>query len=59
MGKIKGTKGRIAGKTKRLVGEILGDPELHDEGKTQEQEARKESDKPDLIKPLGNLDKLT
>jgi uncharacterized protein YjbJ (UPF0337 family) len=57
MGKIKGAKDEIAGKTKRLVGEILGDQKLDDEGKTQQHEGRKEGEKP--VKPLGNLDQLT
>ncbi len=59
MARVKGVKDKLAGKTKRLAGEILGDQKLHDKGKTQEQEGRKESEKPSDIKPLGNLDRLT
>ncbi len=57
MTKIKGAKDELAGKTKRLVGEVLGDQKLHDEGKEQEKQGREDVDKP--IKPLGNPDQLT
>ena len=63
MSKIKGAKDEIAGKAKRLVGEILGDQKLDDEGKAQHRQGREESSKPNekpgKIKPLGNLDRLT
>jgi uncharacterized protein YjbJ (UPF0337 family) len=57
MAKIKGVKDEIAGKTKRVVGEILGDQKLDDEGKAQERQGREDAEKP--VKPLGNLDQLT
>jgi uncharacterized protein YjbJ (UPF0337 family) len=57
MTKIKGAKDELAGKTKRLVAEVLGDQKLHDEGKEQEKQGSEDVDKP--IKPLGNLDQLT
>lgn len=47
MPKVKSVKDELAGKTKRLVGEILGDQKLHDEGKAQEQEGREvDAEKP-------------
>jgi uncharacterized protein YjbJ (UPF0337 family) len=57
MAKVKGPKDELAGKTKRLVGEVLGDQKLHDEGKEQEKQGRDDVEKP--IKPLGNLGQLT
>jgi uncharacterized protein YjbJ (UPF0337 family) len=57
MGKVKQVKDELAGKTKRLVGEVLGDQKLDDEGKAQEREGRKEAERP--VKPLGNLDQST
>jgi uncharacterized protein YjbJ (UPF0337 family) len=57
MAKIKGIKDELTGKLKRLVGEVVGDQKVHDEGKAQEQQGRQDAEKP--IKPLGNLDQLT
>ena len=59
MSKVGGVKKKIAGKTKRFAGEVLGDQTLHDEGKDQEQQGCKEIEEAGGIKPLGNLDKLT
>ena len=63
MNKVKTIGNEIAGKAKRLTGEVLGDQKLHEEGKTQEQEGRKDSGKAGKkagrIKPLGNIDQLT
>ncbi len=59
MSKAEGVKNKVAGKAKRLVGEVLGDQALHDEGKEQEREGDKDLDKAGRVKPLGNLDKLT
>ena len=59
MSKAEGVKNKIAGKTKRLVGEVLGDQTLHEEGKDQERQGDKEFGEQGGIKPLGNLDKLT
>lgn len=42
MPKANGVRNEIAGKTKRLVGEVFGDQKLHDEGEAREQEGRKE-----------------
>ena len=57
MARINGAKDELAGKAKRLVGEIVGDQKLHDEGKAQQEQGREETEKP--VKPLGNLDQLT
>ena len=59
MAKAKSVKNEVAGKVKRLVGEVLGDQKLHDEGNAQERQGRKERNDPADIKPFGNLDKLT
>jgi uncharacterized protein YjbJ (UPF0337 family) len=59
MAKVKSVKNEVAGKAKRLVGEVLGDQKLHDEGNAQERQGRKERNDPPDIKPFGNLDKLT
>lgn len=59
MGKTKGLKQRIAGKTKQAVGEIIGDQDLHDEGKAQAERGRDEQDKPSELNPLKKLKQLT
>jgi uncharacterized protein YjbJ (UPF0337 family) len=59
MTKAKGVKDEIAGKAKRVIGEVIGDQKLDDEGKAQERDGRKESEETDGAKPLGNLDQLT
>ncbi|MCK1514142.1 CsbD family protein [Bradyrhizobium sp. 190] len=59
MAKAKSVKNEIAGKAKRLVGEVLGDQKLHDEGNAQERQGREERNEPADFKPFGNLDKLT
>jgi uncharacterized protein YjbJ (UPF0337 family) len=57
-------KDKLGGKTKRLVGEVVGDQKLHDEGKAQKQRGREEEQQRRQntrrqIKPLGKLDQLT
>ncbi|HVX75531.1 MAG TPA: CsbD family protein [Bradyrhizobium sp.] len=59
MSKTKGLKNEIAGKTKRLAGEILGDHNLYDAGKEQERQGKEERNEPNEIKPFGNIDQLT
>ncbi|KQT16637.1 MAG: CsbD family protein [Bradyrhizobium sp.] len=59
MGKTKGLQQRIAGKTKQAVGEIIGDQDLHDEGKAQAERGRDEQDKPSELNPLKKLKQLT
>jgi uncharacterized protein YjbJ (UPF0337 family) len=59
MPNAKSVRNEIAGKAKRLVGEVLGDQKLHDEGNAQERQGREERNRPAGIKPFGNLDKLT
>jgi uncharacterized protein YjbJ (UPF0337 family) len=46
---------KVVGKTKEVVGEVTGHGKLAEEGKEQ---VNKEANKP-VLKPLGNLDKLT
>ena len=59
MSRAEGVRNKVAGKTKRLVGEVLGDQALHDEGKSQDREGDKDIEEAGNLKPLGNLDKLT
>jgi uncharacterized protein YjbJ (UPF0337 family) len=59
MANPKAIKNEIVGKTKRLVGEVLGDQKLHDEGNAQELVGREKRSEPANIKPFGNLDDLT
>lgn len=59
MGKTKGLQRRIAGKTKQAVGEIIGDQDLHDDGKAQAERGRDEQGKPSELNPLKKLKQLT
>ncbi len=59
MGKTKGLQQRIAGKTKQAVGEIIGDQDLHDDGRAQAERGRDEQDKPSELNPLKKLKQLT
>jgi uncharacterized protein YjbJ (UPF0337 family) len=57
---IKGVAVKIAGKTKQVVAEVIGDGKLHEEGKTQERSGEASSNDEDgSLKPLGNLNQLT
>lgn len=60
MSKTKSLRQRIAGKTKQAVGEIIGDQELHEDGKAQESSGRKEQDEkaPENSSGLNPLKKL-
>ena len=42
MANPKAVKNEIAGKAKRIVGEVLGDQKLHDEANAQERRSREE-----------------
>jgi uncharacterized protein YjbJ (UPF0337 family) len=59
MGKTKGLQQRIVGKTKQAVGEIIGDQDLHDDGKAQAQRGRDEQDKPGELSPLKKPKQFT
>jgi uncharacterized protein YjbJ (UPF0337 family) len=59
MGKTKGLQQRIVGKTRQAIGEIVGDQDLHDDGKAQAQRGRDEQDKPSELNPLKKLKQLT
>ncbi|MBB4397819.1 CsbD family protein [Bradyrhizobium sp. ERR14] len=59
MGKTKGLQQRIVGKTMQAVGEIIGDQDLHDDGKAEAQRGRDEQDKPSKLNPLKKLKQLT
>ena len=54
-----GRQQRIAGKAKQAVGEIIGDQDLHDDGKAQAERGRDEQDKPSELNPLKKLKQLT
>ncbi|MBB4262013.1 MULTISPECIES: hypothetical protein [unclassified Bradyrhizobium] len=59
MGKTKGLQQRIVGKTRQAVGEIIGDQDLHDDGKAEAERGRDERDKPSELNPLKKLKQLT
>ncbi|MBR0995530.1 CsbD family protein [Bradyrhizobium japonicum] len=59
MGKTKSLQQLIVGKTKQAVGEIIGDQDLHDDGKAQAAGGRDEQDKPVELDPLKKLKQLT
>lgn len=59
MNKTKRLQQRIVGKTRQAVGEIIGDQDLHDEGKAQAERGRDEQDKPSELNPLKKLKQLT
>ena len=59
MSKAKAIKNKVAGKAKRVAGEVLGDQKLDDEGRAQEEEGRKQDEESGGLKPFGNLDRLT
>jgi uncharacterized protein YjbJ (UPF0337 family) len=52
MGKL---TNKVVGKTKQAVAELTGDGKLAEEGKEQVKKGEKEP----VLKPLGDLDKLT
>ncbi|WP_128926225.1 CsbD family protein [Bradyrhizobium guangxiense] len=59
MSRTKGLRQRIVGKTRQAVGEIIGDQDLHDDGKAQAERGRDEQDKPSELNPLKKLKQLT
>jgi uncharacterized protein YjbJ (UPF0337 family) len=59
MSRAEGFEKKIAGKTKRFIGEVLGDQTLHEKGKEQERQGDKNIEEEGAAKPLGNLNKLT
>ncbi|MHC4055609.1 CsbD family protein [Bradyrhizobium sp. 25ACV] len=59
MGKTKGLQQRIVGKTRQAIGEIIGDQDLHDDGKAEARRGRDEQDKPSKLNPLKKLKQLT
>jgi uncharacterized protein YjbJ (UPF0337 family) len=59
MSKTKDLQQRIAGKTRQAIGEIIGDQDLHDDGKAQAQRVRDEQDKPSELNLLKKLKQLT
>jgi uncharacterized protein YjbJ (UPF0337 family) len=59
MTKLKAIKNEIAGKAKRVVGEVLGDQQLHEQGEAQERESERQKDEPSDLNPLGRLKDLT
>ncbi|MET3997061.1 MULTISPECIES: CsbD family protein [unclassified Bradyrhizobium] len=59
MSKTKDLGQRITGKAKQAVGEIVGDQDLHEEGKEQAEPGRDEQGKPGEFNPLKKLNQLT
>ncbi|MCK1712414.1 MULTISPECIES: CsbD family protein [unclassified Bradyrhizobium] len=59
MSKTKGVTQRIAGKAKQAIGEIIGDQDLHEQGKDEAERGREDLDKPSELNPLKKLKQLT
>lgn len=69
MRKTERLRQRIAGKTKQAVGEIIGDQELHEDGKAQESSGQESSGRKEQdgkapenssgLNPLKKLNQLT
>ncbi|MCS3760222.1 CsbD family protein [Bradyrhizobium centrosematis] len=59
MTRTKGLRQRIVGKTRQAVGEIIGDQDLHDDGKAEAERGRDDQDKPSKLNPLKKLKQLT
>ncbi|WLB24062.1 CsbD family protein [Bradyrhizobium japonicum] len=59
MTRTKGLRQGIVGKTRQAVGEIIGDQDLHDDGKAEAERGRDEQDKPSELNPLKKLKQLT
>jgi uncharacterized protein YjbJ (UPF0337 family) len=66
MAKVRAIKNQIAGKAKQAVGEVVGDQDLHEEGKVQanagkaEAKAGKQQEsKTGKLNPLRRLNNLT
>lgn len=55
MGKTKGLEQLIAGKAKQAVGEIIGDQDLHADGKAQAERGRDEQGERNPLKKLKPL----
>ncbi|MFG3591389.1 CsbD family protein [Bradyrhizobium sp. RDI18] len=59
MGTIKRTTRRVAGKTKEVIAEVVGDGKLQEEAKAEQRKIEDEGKEPSQLNPLGNLYRLT
>ncbi|MBI5264690.1 MAG: CsbD family protein [Bradyrhizobium sp.] len=59
MSKAKGVEKKIVGTAKQVVGEIVGDQTLQEEGRAQEQRGCKEREEPSELNPFRKLGRLT
>ncbi|MEH2507716.1 MULTISPECIES: CsbD family protein [unclassified Bradyrhizobium] len=59
MGTIKRTTRRVAGKTKEVIAEVVGDGKLQEEAKAEQRKIEDEDKDPSELNPLGNLHRLT
>ncbi len=59
MAKTKDLTQRIAGKAKQAVGEIIGDQDLHDEGREQAERGHDDLDKSSQLNALKKFKQLT
>ncbi|OCK54855.1 hypothetical protein [Bradyrhizobium sp. LMTR 3] len=59
MGTIKRTTRRVAGKTKEVIAEVVGDGKLQEEAKAEQRKIEDEDKEPSELNPLGNLHRLT
>jgi uncharacterized protein YjbJ (UPF0337 family) len=55
----KGVADKVAGKTKQVIAEVVGDGKLREEGKAQERRGDALKEEPSALNPLGNLNQLT
>lgn len=63
MSRTKGIQQEIAGRAKQVVGEIIGDQDLHEEGKAErnrgENEQQNRPEEPIDLNPFEKLNRLT
>jgi uncharacterized protein YjbJ (UPF0337 family) len=59
MGTIKRAIRRVAGKTKEVIAEVVGDGKLQEESQAEQRKSEEEDKEPGTLNPLGNLHRLT
>ena len=59
MTKLAAQKEKLAGKTKELIAEIIGDGKLQEEARAQQRTSEEKTNEPSVLNPFGNLKNLT
>ena len=59
MTKLAAIKRKLAGKTRELVAETVGDGKLQEEGRREARDAEAKTNEPSRLNPLRNLNDLT